>query len=134
MCACALLSGALHQLQSRSSQLTSQRHILEDLHSTWENCRDRALYLNTVLNSGKDGDQDKPERDRKIHSKVSPLLTFRAGAIAVLAANRLSHLGRSSTRCFDTYTGAVGDTGLPVCVGNLVESFKHNFIGRYLWQ
>ncbi|KAK3801916.1 hypothetical protein RRG08_028383 [Elysia crispata] len=128
LCACALLSGALHQLHARSSQLASQRHILEDLHSTWENCRDRALYLNSVLNSGKDGDQDKPERDKKIRRKISPLLTFRAGAIAVMAANRLVHLGKSSACCFDTYTAVVGDAGIAVCIGNLAQS-PHSFMG-----
>ncbi|GFR64854.1 coiled-coil domain-containing protein 171-like [Elysia marginata] len=129
LCACALLSGALHQLHGRTSHLVSQRHILEDLHSTWENCRDRALYLNSVLNSGKDGDQDKPERDRTMRRKVSPILTFRAGAIAVMAANRLIHLGQYSSSCFDTYATAVGDIGLSVCVGKFEESYTHNFFG-----
>ncbi|RUS86455.1 hypothetical protein EGW08_005770 [Elysia chlorotica] len=128
LCACALLSGALHQLHVRSSHLASQRHILEDLYGTWENCRDRALYLNSVLNSGREGDQDKPERDKKMGRKVSPLLTFRAGAIAVMAANRLAHLGRSSTCCFDTYTSGVGDTGLAVGIGNVSQE-HHSFIG-----
>ncbi|GFO42037.1 coiled-coil domain-containing protein 171-like [Plakobranchus ocellatus] len=128
--ACALLSGALHQLQSRCSLLTSQRHILEDLYCTWENCRDRALYLNTVLNSGKDGDQDKPERDRKMYRKVNPLLTFRAGAIAVMAANRLSSLGQASMHCFDTYTAVTGDIGLSVCAGNLAEFHSHKILGE----
>ncbi|XP_005092062.1 coiled-coil domain-containing protein 171 isoform X2 [Aplysia californica] len=127
--ACALLSGAFYPLYSRASMLASERYILEDLYYTWETCRDRALYLCSVLRSGKDSDQDKPERDRRSHRKVNPLLRFRVGVIAVLAANRLAYLGEKSTKCFVSYNSGIGDNGLCVCVGRTDQTSPRQFKG-----
>lgn len=125
----ALLSGAFYPLYSRVSMLASERYILEDLYYTWETCRDRALYLCSVLRSGKDSDQDKPERDRRSQRKVNPILRFRVGAIAVLAANRLAYVGNRSSKCFVTYNSGIGDNGLSVCVGRIEQTVPKPFKG-----
>lgn len=85
----------------------------------WENCRERALYLISVLMSGKDSDQDKPEKDRKLHRKMRPILGFRVGVITVLAANRLLNFGHKSAKCFVAYAKSVGNRGLSIDVGGL---------------
>ena len=110
--------------------LSSERYILEDLYYTWESCRDRALYLCSVLRSGKDSDQDKPERDRRSQKKINPLLRFRIGAIAILAANRLAFVGKRSAKCFVTYNSGVGENGLSVCVGRTDQPSSISFKGK----
>ncbi|CAL1539669.1 unnamed protein product [Lymnaea stagnalis] len=120
--ACALLSGALYPLYTRASLLSSERHILEELYSKWENCRDRGIYLSCVLSSGKESDQDTP-KDTKILIKKHPLLKFRVGVITVLAANRLAFLGRGFPSCFVTYSSTIGHAGLSFKTGT--QEQKH---------
>ncbi|CAG5125617.1 unnamed protein product, partial [Candidula unifasciata] len=115
--ACALLSGAVYPLYTRVLMLASERHILEDIYTTWESCRERALYLSSVLRSGKDSDQDRPERDSKLHRKIRPVLRFRVGVIVVLAANRLLNLAHTSARCFLSSTSSSASISLSVNVG-----------------
>ena len=49
--ACALLCGAVYPMYARSNALSTQRHILEEQMTVWDNCRERAHYLVNVLNS-----------------------------------------------------------------------------------
>ena len=52
------------------------------------------------------------------------------GAIAVLAANRLAHLGKKSAKCFVSYNLSVGDNGLSVCVGTSEVATPRTFRGE----
>ena len=47
--ACALLFGAFYPLCLRADALATQRHLLEEQMSVWDNCRERIFYLVNVL-------------------------------------------------------------------------------------
>ncbi|XP_048259658.1 coiled-coil domain-containing protein 171-like isoform X3 [Haliotis rufescens] len=120
--ACALLAGALYPLYARANELASERRVLEDQMIGWDTCRERAQYLVSVLNSELNAETDKPERDRRKKEKRTPILCFRTGVIAVMAANRLCHLGRGSCKMFVTYDTLSGSNGLLVCTGGVRQS------------
>jgi len=120
--ACALLAGALYPLYARANELSSERRVMEDQMITWDLCRERAQYLVSVLNSELKSEAEKPERDRRKREKRCPLLCFRTGVIAVMAANRLWFWARSSSKMFVTYDTMSGNNGLLVCTGGITPN------------
>jgi len=86
LAACSLLIGAFYPLCARSNMLAFQRRVMEDQLNNWDVCRERVELLVHTLTSemnkagGKARDTAQPRRN--------PLLVFRQGAIAVIAANR----------------------------------------------
>ena len=88
---------------------------MEDQLNNWDICRERVELLvstlTTEMNKTLENGRDKKEQ------KKNPLLVFRMGAIAVLAANRLRQFGRKSTRGFVTYDSANGQSNILVCTG-----------------
>ncbi|XP_067665057.1 coiled-coil domain-containing protein 171-like [Haliotis asinina] len=120
--ACALLAGALYPLYARANELASERRVLEDQMIRWDTCCERAQYLVSVLNSELNAETDKPERDRRKKEKRTPILCFRTGVIAVMAANRLCYMGQGSCKMFVTYDTLSGSNGLLVCTGGIKQA------------
>ncbi|XP_055873967.1 coiled-coil domain-containing protein 171-like [Biomphalaria glabrata] len=122
--ACALLVGAFYPLYTRASMLSAERRILDEMYTSWENCREQGIYLNTVLGSGKDFKQNKPlMKGKKFQSKKSPILRFRVFVLSVIAANRLVYFSKESPSCFYTYSSNIGYAGLTVKVGGQTKKY-----------
>ncbi|XP_052797056.1 coiled-coil domain-containing protein 171-like isoform X2 [Mya arenaria] len=115
LASCSLLIGAFYPLCARSNSLALQRRIMEDQLNNWDVCRERVELLvhtlTTEMNkaSGKVKESHIPRRN--------PLMIFRMGAVAVLAANRLRRLGEGCTRTFVTHDSATGQNNILVCTG-----------------
>ncbi|XP_059165786.1 coiled-coil domain-containing protein 171-like [Physella acuta] len=122
LAACALLSGVLYPLMSRTSTLASECHLLQETFATWEKCRTHAIYLSHVLSSGRETEPDKA--DKKLQKKKSPILKFRVLVLAVLASNRLAYLGQGSSSCFVAYVLSLGHAGVRFDVGGRTETGK----------
>uniref|UniRef100_K1QJZ5 Uncharacterized protein C9orf93 n=1 Tax=Magallana gigas TaxID=29159 RepID=K1QJZ5_MAGGI len=114
---CSLLAGALYPTFTRSSLLAIQRNMLEEQMSNWEFCRERMELLVSTLSAemkAAAGEPSKLEKPAKRH----PLLTFRVGVVAVLAANRLRYFGQNCSRMFVTYDTVISNqNGIVVCTG-----------------
>ncbi|XP_050400373.1 coiled-coil domain-containing protein 171 isoform X2 [Patella vulgata] len=119
LAACALLSGVLFPLLSRSNELSSQRHIFEEQMTSWDLCTERALYLVNTLSAELKDRNKTPKKSKTQPVKRSPLLVFRVGVIAVMAANRLKYFGLSSTHAFVTYDAVYSGNGLLMCTGGV---------------
>ncbi|XP_062577737.1 coiled-coil domain-containing protein 171-like isoform X2 [Saccostrea cucullata] len=121
---CSLLAGALYPTFSRSSLLAIQRNMLEEQMSNWEFCRERMELLVTTLSAemkAAAGEPSKLEKPAKRH----PLLTFRVGVVAVLAANRLRFFGQNCNRMFVTYDTVISNmNGIVVCTGGVKSALK----------
>lgn len=119
LASCSLLIGAFYPLCSRSNFLSMQRRIMEDQLNNWDVCRERVELLVNTLTS----EMNKTDGKQKdsLATKRSPILVFRTGAIAVLAANRLTRLGRTCVRTFVTNDSATGQNNILVCTGNTDE-------------
>ncbi|XP_022332700.2 coiled-coil domain-containing protein 171-like isoform X2 [Crassostrea virginica] len=121
---CSLLAGALYPTFSRSSLLAVQRNMLEEQMSNWEFCRERMELLVTTLSAemkAAAGEPSKLEKPAKRH----PLLTFRVGVVAVLAANRLRYFGQNCSRMFVTYDTVISNqNGIVVCAGGRKSTLK----------
>lgn len=128
---CSLLAGALYPTFSRSSLLAIQRNMLEEQMSNWEFCRERMELLVTTLSAemkAAAGEPSKLEKPAKRH----PLLTFRVGVVAVLAANRLRYFGQNCSRMFVTYDTVISNqNGIVVCAGGRKSTLKA-FPGEFL--
>ena len=115
LAASSLLIGAFYPLCSRSNFLSLQRRIMEDQLNNWDVCRERVELLVSTLTS--EMNKTLENGKGKIEPKKNPLLVFRMGAIAVLAANRLRQFGRRSARGFVTYDSTNGQNNILVCTG-----------------
>ncbi|XP_002730890.2 coiled-coil domain-containing protein 171-like [Saccoglossus kowalevskii] len=123
---CALLIGALIPLYNRASALTNQRNLLEEQISHCDDFKRQARVLVETLSQELECTDEKPleSEQRRRH----PALTFRSGAIAVMAANRLNHFVRSSKQLFTSYDLPGNMTSTIVCVTG-VEDTQTKFTG-----
>ncbi|XP_071794777.1 coiled-coil domain-containing protein 171-like isoform X1 [Asterias amurensis] len=114
--ACSLLAGSLLPMFSRVNQLAAQRSSLEGQVNQLEAMRQQAAELATTLSMEVE-DLKKEPGNRKTNLR-NPVMLFRKAAIAVMAANRLSHLGRCSCRLFTAVDNPSGIHAIPVCLGD----------------
>ena len=102
---CALLAGALWPAFGRIRALASQRKILSEYSRTLESLRDQSNTLGEMLSNEMEGEKREKEESRTVKKQLlrdgrSPVLVFRVGAIAVIAANRLRYFGSCSLKLF----------------------------------
>lgn len=122
LAAVSLLSGAFFPMCSRNNQLALQRKILEEQLNNWEFCRDRIELLVGTLGEemklSKEGSLS--DKSKPVNSRRQPLLLFRVGVVAVIAANRLRCFRHNSSKMFVTYDTSVSpQNGLLVCTGGV---------------
>ena len=87
---------------------------MEDQLNNWDVCRERVELLVNTLTS----EMNKTNGQVKEASpKMNPLLRFRYGAVAVIAANRLRKFGEESARTFVTYDSTNALNNILVCTG-----------------
>lgn len=117
LAACALLSGALYPLYSRSCTLSTQRDFLQDQVST---CEIFKQEIRTLANALSETEEKKPPegKGKKKVNYRGLIRLFRKGVIAVLAANRLQVLGQSCSSLFSWVDGFREGVGILVCVGD----------------
>ena len=102
---CALLAGALWPAFGRIRALASQRKILSEYARTLESLRDQSNTLGEMLSNEMEGEKRKKEvesstKEKALRDGRSPVLVFRVGVIAVIAANRLRYFGSGSLKLF----------------------------------
>lgn len=102
---CALLAGALWPAFGRIRALASQRKILSEYLRTLESLRDQSNTLGEMLSNEMESEKREKEEPRGAKKHLlrdgrSPVLVFRAGVIAVIAANRLRYFGSCSLKLF----------------------------------
>lgn len=102
---CALLAGALWPAFGRIRALASQRKILSEYTRTLESLRDQSNTLGEMLSNEMQSEKREKVESRGAKKKVlrdgrSPVLLFRVGVIAVIAANRLQYFGSCSLKLF----------------------------------
>lgn len=117
LAACALLSGALYPLYSRSCALSTQRDFLQDQFNTCEVFKHEIRTLASALTDKEEKKycEDKVQKKRHYRSLIR---LFRKGVIAVLAANRLQMLGQSCSALFSWVDGFREGIGILVCIGD----------------
>ncbi|NWX33443.1 CC171 protein, partial [Notiomystis cincta] len=115
LAACALLSGALCPLLSRTCAMASQRDLLQDQVNLHGLVNQKIRSLLYALPSNVENNQDEARlRQRRAKNLVYVL---RRAVIAVLAANRMRVLARYSCSLFVWTDGSRGSIGIRVCVG-----------------
>lgn len=100
---CALLAGALWPAFGRIRALAAQRKILSEYSRTLESLRDQSSTLGEMLSNEMEGEKREESRGTKkqfLRDGRSPVLVFRVGVIAVIAANRLRYFGSCSLKLF----------------------------------
>ena len=133
LCACALLAGALWPAFSRIRALTTQRNILSEYLKTLESLREQTNNLSEMLSSEMDR-EEKAERSRSrrvfFGDGRQPMLVFRAGVIAVIAANRLYYFSSCTSKAFASSEspGELGGVSV-VCSGG-VSKARVDFRGK----
>ncbi|XP_009459420.1 PREDICTED: LOW QUALITY PROTEIN: coiled-coil domain-containing protein 171 [Nipponia nippon] len=121
LAACALgrgpvLAGALYPLYGRSCAMSSQRDLLQDQVNIYELVNQEIRTLVHALFDVEENNQDEAKlKKRKFRGLI---LVFRRGVIAVLAANRLKVLARSSSSLFSWVNGFKEGIGILVCIGD----------------
>lgn len=129
---CALLAGALWPAFGRIRALASQRRILSEYVRTLESLRDKTNTLGEMLSHEMEAEKrekDTPQsKKRSLRDGRCPVLVFRVGVIAVIAANRLRHFGSFSLKLFvsSESPGEFGGMSI-VCCGQM--SRKADFRG-----
>ena len=128
----ALLAGALWPAFGRIRALTSQRKILSEYIRILESLRDQSNTLSEMLSNEMESEKPTKEesstKERVLRDGRCPVLVFRVGVIAVIAANRLRYFGSCSLRLFVS-SESPGEFGAmsTVCCGR--TSRKMNFKG-----
>lgn len=102
---CALLAGALWPAFGRIRALASQRKILSEYSRTLESLRDQSNTLGEMLSNEMEGEKREKNESRTAKKQLlrdgrSPVLVFRVGVIAVIAANRLRYFRSCSLKLF----------------------------------
>ncbi|KAG8595294.1 hypothetical protein GDO81_001481 [Engystomops pustulosus] len=117
LAACALMMGTLYPLYNRACTLAAQRNFLQHQMNMYEEVQGeirnlvQALSDSEIKRSGHTMTSSKQSRCMK--------LVFRRGVLAVLAANRLQQLGRSSRALFTWMETTHKGPGLIVCPGGV---------------
>lgn len=128
LAACALMTGALYPLYSRSCALSTQRDFLQEQVNTFElfklEIRTLAQALSTV--------EEKKQEEAKMKKKTFKGLIriFRKVVIAILAANRLKVLGQSCASLFTWMESFKEGIGMLVCTGEPKD--KHKFPSKII--
>ncbi|XP_061486307.1 coiled-coil domain-containing protein 171 isoform X3 [Rhineura floridana] len=114
---CALLSGALYPLYSRSCALSIQRDFLQDQVNTFDIFKQEIRTLAKALSETEESKPSDGKVKKKKHFR-GLIRLFRKGVIAVLAANRLRSLGQSCSSLFSWVDGFREGIGILVCAGD----------------
>ncbi|XP_051843078.1 coiled-coil domain-containing protein 171 isoform X3 [Antechinus flavipes] len=122
LAACALMSGALYPLYSRSCALSTQRDFLQDQVNTYDMLKQEIRTLVQALSDVEEKKQNEAKLKKK-HFK-GLICVFRKGVIAVLAAKRLQILGQKCGSLFTWMESFKEGIGILVCTGELKEN--HN--------
>uniref|UniRef100_A0A8D2LHA4 Coiled-coil domain containing 171 n=1 Tax=Varanus komodoensis TaxID=61221 RepID=A0A8D2LHA4_VARKO len=129
LAACALLSGALYPLYSRSCALSTQRDFLQDQVNTCDIFKQEIRTLANALS------EEKKQSDGKVKKKKpyrGLIRLFRKGVIAVLAANRFQMLGQSCSSLFSWVDSFREGIGILVCIGDSKD--VHNLSSKIIKQ
>ncbi|KAM6034401.1 LOW QUALITY PROTEIN: coiled-coil domain-containing protein 171 [Chlamydotis macqueenii] len=122
LAACALLAGALYPLYGRSCAMSSQRDLLQDQVNIYELVNREIRTLVHALCDAEEKNQDEAKLKKRQFKGL--IRVFRRGVIAVLAANRLKVLAKSSSSLFSWVNGFKDGIGILVCIGD--SKGKHN--------
>ncbi|CAI5796493.1 Hypothetical predicted protein [Podarcis lilfordi] len=117
LAACALLSGALYALYSRSCALSTQRDFLQDQVNTCDVFKQEIRTLANVLSEAEERKPSDGQAKKQKHGG-SMIHLFRKGVIAVLAAKRLQLLGQSCSSLFSWVDSFREGIGILVCAGD----------------
>lgn len=136
LAACALLYGAIYPLLQRNQALSIQRTLLQEQLDRFDAFKSEvqklvdALSLDRML-SGQRRAESGDAPSFELRPKLA-LLRFRAGAIAVIAANRLWNTGRQAGNCkmFVVHDLLPGVNSSVVCTGGVEQSQYTRFTGR----
>ncbi|NXB74016.1 CC171 protein, partial [Donacobius atricapilla] len=126
LAACALLSGALWPLFGRLCAISSQRDLLQDQVNLQELMNQKIRSLLYALPAKEENNQDEARLKQRRAKRL--VYVLRRAVIAVLAANRLRALARSSCSLFVWTDGSRGSTGFQVCLG---ESRGRHHVSRF---
>ena len=126
---CALLSGALYPMYQRNNALATQRDILTEQYYQFQAFKREVQKLVDALSLDKLNDKNV-QLGPIVGRKLTPLVRFRTGAVAVIAANRLRNL-TSGCKMFSMQDGLPGLTSAPVCTGEIEET-SDKYRGRVL--
>ncbi|KAM8960516.1 LOW QUALITY PROTEIN: coiled-coil domain-containing protein 171 [Pelodytes ibericus] len=114
LAACALIAGALHPLYSRTCSLSAQRDFLQTQVNLFFEVQNEIRTLVQAL-SNTEG------INREVTAKTKHFRTmkhvFRKAVVAVLASNRLRHLGKQSRALFTWADEFSKGAGVLVCIG-----------------
>uniref|UniRef100_A0A8D2DP69 Coiled-coil domain containing 171 n=1 Tax=Sciurus vulgaris TaxID=55149 RepID=A0A8D2DP69_SCIVU len=123
LAACALMTGALYPLYSRSCALSTQRDFLQEQVNTFELFK---LEIRTLAHALSTVEEKKQEEVKMKKRPFKGLIRiFRKGVIAILAANRLKILGQSCASLFTWMESFKEGIGILVCTGEPKD--KHKF-------
>ena len=136
LAACSLLCGAVYPLYLQNQSLGKQRGILMEQLDRFGHFKSEvqklvdALSMDNMANNRQK--QDKAKSVLKTREQT-PLLKFRASAVAVIAANRLinaSNKGQCKMFCADhLFPGLESSI---VCFGGMEEQPQRRFIGMII--
>nr|XP_045365878.1 coiled-coil domain-containing protein 171 isoform X4 [Camelus bactrianus] len=123
LAACALMSGALYPLYSRSCALSTQRDFLQEQVNTFELFKLEVRTLAQALSTVEEKKQEEAKMKKKPFKGL--IRVFRKGVIAILAANRFKTLGQSCASLFTWMESFKEGIGMLVCTGEPKD--KHKF-------
>ncbi|XP_074053652.1 coiled-coil domain-containing protein 171 isoform X4 [Macrotis lagotis] len=119
LAACALMSGALYPLYSRSCALSTQRDFLQDQVNTYDMLKQE---IRTLVQALSDVEEKKQNAKLKKKHFKGLIRVFRKGVIAVLAAKRLQILGQKCGSLFTWMESFKEGIGILVCTGEPKEN------------
>ncbi|XP_020825378.1 coiled-coil domain-containing protein 171 isoform X2 [Phascolarctos cinereus] len=122
LAACALMSGALYPLYSRSCALSTQRDFLQDQVNTYDVLKQEIRTLVQALSDVEEKKQNEAKLKKK-HFK-GLIRVFRKGVIVVLAAKRLQILGQKCGSLFTWMESFKEGIGILVCTGEPKENYN----------
>ncbi|MBZ3887914.1 Coiled-coil domain-containing protein 171 [Sciurus carolinensis] len=123
LAACALMTGALYPLYSRSCALSTQRDFLQEQVNTFELFKLEIRTLAQALSTVEEKKQEEVKMKKRPFKGL--IRIFRKGVIAILAANRLKILGQSCASLFTWMESFKEGIGILVCTGEPKD--KHKF-------
>ncbi|XP_007499657.1 coiled-coil domain-containing protein 171 isoform X8 [Monodelphis domestica] len=120
LAACALMSGALYPLYTRSCALSTQRDFLQDQVNTYDLLKQEIRTLVQALSDVEEKKQNEAKLKKKHYKGL--ICVFRKGVIAVLAAKRLQILGQKCSSLFTWMESFKEGIGILVCTGEPKEN------------
>ncbi|CAH1255618.1 CCDC171 [Branchiostoma lanceolatum] len=119
--ACALLIGALYPMYARTGALAAQRALMEEQFNNCEAMKHQAKILVETLSSA------MGEMTGTVSTTTrpwNPILKFRVGVVAVLAANRLNSFTGQGCKLFVSHDAPDGVGRSIVCIGGVKGSVR----------